>query len=104
MPLNETSLQQHTPNAAPKSGFHVKRLLVRLQLSGRLDELLEMLCTEPQVDTVEEAEAALRALQERTDTIGTTRARALLTSLSHHVRLCTRTPRAQRTKWSRACV
>ena len=40
------------------------------QLGVRLDDLLELVCTDIQADTVEEATTALRILQEKVDTIG----------------------------------
>ncbi len=39
------------------------------QLGQRLDDLLELLCTDIKADTVEEAESALRTLAEKVDTI-----------------------------------
>ena len=47
-----------------------KATLFLLQLGVRLDDLLELVCTDIQADTVEEAETALRVLQEKVDTIG----------------------------------
>ena len=41
----------------------------RFQLGQRLDDLLELLCTDIKADTVEEAESALRTLAEKVDTI-----------------------------------
>ena len=47
-----------------------KCFVIIFQLGVRLDDLLELVCTDIQADTVEEAETALRILQEKVDTIG----------------------------------
>ena len=44
--------------------------VIIFQLGVRLDDLLELVCTDIQADTIEEAETALRILQEKVDTIG----------------------------------
>ena len=44
--------------------------MIIFQLGVRLDDLLELVCTDIQADTIEEAETALRILQEKVDTIG----------------------------------